>query len=115
VRVVGLITVACYSGFLGVFFCCRVWGCFRGCFVVWGVFVVCLGVVLVLNSPCIATELLGGCFSGVSRVPFVEWGVGAVWMADVGQAGADHSLRVRELARVVLLRLGAGLCSLVLE
>ncbi len=72
----------------------------------------------------IATEWLLYClkgwwgwFPGVSRVPFVEWGVGAVWMADVGmgEAGADHPFRVRELARVVLFQFGVGLYSFVLE
>jgi len=41
--------------FLGGF---GVWVCFWGCFVVWVVFLVFLGVVLLLNSTCIATELL---------------------------------------------------------
>ncbi len=36
------------------FFEVSVWVCFRGLFVVWRVFPVCFGVVLVLNSYCIA-------------------------------------------------------------
>jgi hypothetical protein len=37
-----------------------VWGCFRGYFVVWWVFLVCFVVVLLLNGPWTATELLLG-------------------------------------------------------
>ena len=38
--------------------CFSVGGCFWVCFVVWGVFLVFVGVVLPLNCTCIATELL---------------------------------------------------------
>ena len=38
--------VGCIPLFMGV----SVWGCFRGLLVVWRVFLVCLGVVLLLNS-----------------------------------------------------------------
>ncbi len=77
----GVGAVAAFFIFVGVF----VGGCFVGRFVVWRVFLVCFGVVLVLFSYWLATVLLeglgwvvSGCFSGSFRCLAVFSYVG-VW------------------------------------
>jgi hypothetical protein len=60
-----------------------VWGCFPGPFVVWRVFLVYFMSRLLLNSPCIATELLGGWFPGVFLVSSGVWLCFQVWMLDL--------------------------------
>ena len=57
-----------------------VWVCFAGSFVVWRVFLVYFGFSLLLNSPWVATELLGGWFPGVILVPSGVWRVFHGWM-----------------------------------
>jgi len=51
VYAVGGILMVAWEGLdFFIFLEVSVWGCFRGLFVVWRVFLVCFGVVLLLNS-----------------------------------------------------------------